>query len=144
MATIQLERGPDGRFIRLERFRLPGNNESIFTRRYVVTSGKEYELIGNFMCEYFFELRHRDEQTLYACAASDDGEGRVEVITPMFLAPCGKTVTCQHICQHKKNIAKWFLDHDLLPRLEKHRLDVFINHTDNTIELNPEVLNRDR
>lgn len=141
MATIQLKRGADGAFLRVEKFRLPGNNSSIFSRLYAVTQdGKEYELIRNFQCQFLLELRHANESPIHVCIATDDGEARMEIIGQQFLAPRGKTVLCQHICQYKKDVAKELLDRGLLPRMERHRLDVFITKTNNTIKLNPEVL----
>lgn len=142
MATIQLERGPDGRFIRLERFRLPGNNESIFTRRFVVVDGQEYEMVGNFMCKYFFELCRADDPVIYVCAASDDGEGNVAVVEGEFLIFCGKAGYCQHVCQCKKRTAKKLLDCGPVGPKTDFLTDI-LNHPD-TIELNPEVFEDDR
>lgn len=145
MATIQLERGADGAFLRVERFHLPGNNGSIFSRLYAkVLGGRKYELVRNFQCPFLVELRCADDPPFHICVATDDGEGRMEIIEPKYLAPCGMTVLCRHICQYKKKIAKGFLDYGLLPRMERHRLDVFVTKTDDTIKLNPEVLACDR
>lgn len=140
MATIQIERRADGAFMRLERFCLPGCG--FFSRRYVLVSGKEYELVGNFQCKFLSTLRSSDTPPIHVCVATDNGEGRLEVIGPEYQAPFGKTVCCRHVCRYKKHLANRALDWNCNSRQltpsEARMLDV-LNHAD-TIELNPEVL----
>lgn len=138
MATIQITRRDDGSFMRLERFYLPFRG--CFSRRYVVVSGVEYELVGNFQCQFLSTLRRQDELSVHICVATDDGEGRLKTIEPEYLTQCGQTVCCQHVCQYKKYLAGKLLDcncNRLSPG--ETRLIDMLNHVD-TIELNPEVL----
>ena len=140
MDRIQMELQEDGHFIRVERVKLPEPNHSTFLRRYVVVGGKEYELVGNFQCDFLCEFRRADEPTIYVCAAADDGTGVVVVIDPEYRKPCGKTVFCTHVCQHKKRAAKELIDKGMPALIPQQSYLSSLMALPDTIELNPDAL----
>lgn len=135
--TIQMELGEDGRYLRVENFRLPGSEDLTFSRLFVKINEEEYELIRNFQCKFLCELRQAGKQPIFCCLATEHDEGKVETIKSEYLANCGMGIVCQHICQWKKDIARILID-KVQPG-DRQQFSALLKQP-TTIELKPKVL----
>ena len=138
MRSIQIKRRENGNFIRAQICTLPGHRLYPFFRRYVQLEGDntEYEMVSSFQCPYLLELRHPDKASITACAASDDGEGRMQVVEGEFLLQVGCAKTCAHICAYKKSGIRLIqeVSRDISPELSQ------VSKQADTIALNQEFL----
>lgn len=136
MATINVEMRKDGKYLRYRRLMIPFSGGQVFYRRYAISGGLEYEIIGSFYCKFLIEFRHPDRPSFFACLATDNGAGEMELIPKEFLLPLGAAHICKHTCAYKKLCAEKILGYK---PADEQRLRTFLMGKD-TITLNTEVI----